>query len=686
MPDWIEAGLVSLTERQKLIAAVPCFMMLTAKESQTLALLMEEVVYHQGETVVTENALVDSVFIIVNGRAEVSRTVKKKVKKFSKKKSYHSVPIATLNSGDTIGLNDTGFFSTTGKRMATVKAITKMLLLRLDIKKLHHFLHTHQHIQHAMYLNTQTLLRIALIKQSLPFSQLSHERLLWLAEHIEEEKIPEGQIIFNQGDKGDRCYLIVSGKVNISIVDEHNIKNMDTILKKPTLFGEATFITNSVRNATAMALEDCELFVLKYQYLFELLESETDVAKMFMTLMVDRSRPLRNPKIIAHERITADQQKTFILKNPENGSYFKLSKEGWYIWKQMNGKHSMQSITLALSEEYNIFAPDVVAALILKLAKGNFITNVKIGEKSKISTYPLGVRLLFRMKAILEARIAFGDADKWLSSIYQKWAYLFFKPLIKLCLSICILVGFGMFIFSSEHMVNILKLSNHFWILVVLLIPCTVLSVALHELGHAFATKSYGYEVHYMGVGWYWLGPIAFIDTSDMWLSTRGPRIFVNLAGIFTDLLVGGMVSIILFMLPFGEIKAFLWFFVLLTYIGAFRMLNPLQELDGYYILMDLFEKPRLRQSAIDWLLKKSLITVRHPKKVRQYIPEIGYWAASLLFLIIGLVLTLFVQGLVFKIVGFKPSHCLANLIIPFLMVFIFSVEVMEDIFNRKDE
>ncbi len=49
-------------------------------------------------------------------------------------------------------------------------------------------------------------------------------------------------------------------------------------------------------------------------------------------------------------------------------------------------------------------------------------------------------------------------------------------------------------------------------------------------------TKYYGHEVHYMGVGWYWLRPVAFTDTSDMWLSTKKPRVMVNLAGI---LLIG---------------------------------------------------------------------------------------------------------------------------------------------------
>src|SRR5581483_7317372 len=46
------------------------------------------------------------------------------------------------------------------------------------------------------------------------------------------------------------------------------------------------------------------------------------------------------------------------------------------------------------------------------------------------------------------------------------------------------------------------------------LVPAYFLSVLLHEGGHAFTVKAFGYEVHRAGVGWYWFSPIAFVDTS----------------------------------------------------------------------------------------------------------------------------------------------------------------------------
>jgi hypothetical protein len=53
--------------------------------------------------------------------------------------------------------------------------------------------------------------------------------------------------------------------------------------------------------------------------------------------------------------------------------------------------------------------------------------------------------------------------------------------------------------------------------------------------------KAFGREVHRAGVGWYWFGPIAFVDTTDMWLDGPRKRILVSCAGPAADLVLGGI-------------------------------------------------------------------------------------------------------------------------------------------------
>jgi putative peptide zinc metalloprotease protein len=675
-------GKVDLSEREALIRVLPCFAMLTSDECHELALLMVEESYTVGQAMVVEDDLVDRVFIIVSGHAEASHQIVEKKKR--KQKTFNK-PLAILTAGDAIGLNDTGFFSTTGKRTATVTALTVVQALALDIKTLHTFLAKYPHIQNGMHTALSQMLRMSLIKQSLPFVRLSHERMLWLAQQVEEVSCKAGSVIFKQNDDGDKCYLIRFGKIEIVHTEDDGSEEQLAVLKPGALFGEATLITHEPRNATARAIEDCDLLILQHKHLSELIESEKNVAKMFMTLMVDRSRPSQNPRVSPHNRTSVDGQEITILKNPDNGKYFKLSKEGWFIWQQLNGKHTMPAVTLALADQFNVFSPDVVAAIISKLAQDGFIEHVEINNPQTTANQSFKTRAMAKIRSLLEFRYAFGDADQWLTKMYKKGVYLLFSRIGKILLALISISGFLSFLFMTGDTIDTFKLMPHVWFLLIPLVPATLISVALHELGHAFATKSYGQEVHYMGVGWFWLGPVAFTDTSDMWLSSRWPRIVVNLAGVYTDTLVAGFCGLLMLLIANPYIQGFLWIFALYTYINAFRMLSPLQELDGYYVLMDVVDKPHLRQAAVMWLIKGFPKALRNPSLFKQNMPEVIYWLACIVFLILISMLTLFVQTILLKIFGIQPSNPYIALSLPIFIALISGLGVIGDLRNQAE-
>ncbi len=69
----------------------------------------------------------------------------------------------------------------------------------------------------------------------------------------------------------------------------------------------------------------------------------------------------------------------------------------------------------------------------------------------------------------------------------------------------------------------------------------------------------------------------------------------------------------LIFVIPVPAIQAFLWLFALLVYLASFAMLNPSQELDGYYVLMDLFDRPQLRHRAFSWLINRFKKSGRQP-------------------------------------------------------------------------
>ena len=129
--------------KKSFVKKQPCFFQLTEVEMEALSALFTEKKFTAGETIVTEGDLVDEVFLIVKGQADVRLTrIKDHV--------IHVNSVATLEAGDAIGLGDTGFYSLSGRRTATVVATTDMTTLQLGMAKFHGFALAYPHVNEVM--------------------------------------------------------------------------------------------------------------------------------------------------------------------------------------------------------------------------------------------------------------------------------------------------------------------------------------------------------------------------------------------------------------------------------------------------------------------------------------------------------------------------------------------------------
>lgn len=83
-------------------------------------------------------------------------------------------------------------------------------------------------------------------------------------------------------------------------------------------------------------------------------------------------------------------------------------------------------------------------------------------------------------------------------------------------------------------------------------------------------TKFFGRKVANFGMGWFWVGPIAFCDTSDMWLASKKQRLAVDGAGIFIDCFLGSLASIAALLVTHPISVIFLWLVAFYKYLMAF--------------------------------------------------------------------------------------------------------------------
>jgi len=125
----------------------------------------------------------------------------------------------------------------------------------------------------------------------------------------------------------------------------------------------------------------------------------------------------------------------------------------------------------------------------------------------------------------------------------------------------------------------------------------------LHELAHAFAVKTFGGEVHEMGITLLMLTPVPYVDASaSVAFEDKRRRAIVAGAGIAVEgLLATAALGLWLLLEPgLARDAAFA-----VAFIGSVSTLavngNPLLRFDGYHLLCDVVELPNLAQRSTRW-------------------------------------------------------------------------------------
>jgi len=667
----------SIKDRIKIIKEVPFFSSFSSEALYELAELMEDRVYYPNEVVVSQGEVVNSIYIVFQGRAEV-------IVEMIIDKQKFLCPVCTLDKNDSIGLSKEGFFSTTGIRAATVTALTELHTLYIELVPFYEFLKKYPLSDDKAQQISENLLYMNFIKHLEPFASLSAEAIQTLIKKIHKKTYIAGDIIFHQGDLGDVCYLIASGQIEIILCNVEGKERILATLNSSELFGEQAILTDAPRSATARALTDCILLSISRDELNQLFLDKEQVRKEIVGLMMERQRPIRNPHISIYKHHNADGELIITLKDTLHPNYYRLSVEGLFIWEKLDGEHSIQEITLDFFKEFKRFSPQSIYDLVIRLAHDGFVNIAKLKQTKDQQNLPYWVKISSSIRKIMEYRVPLTDPDKLLTQWYNNGVCYFFTWPAQILCFLLVLLGVAGFIKLGSSVPSLLGNIAHPVLLFFYFFVIDMFIVPLHELGHAFATKYFGKEVNQFGIGWFWIGPIAYTDTSDMWLSGKWPRVVVNFAGLYVNAILAGISILIAYFSGNPHVTIFFWLYALVSYYNMLANLNPTQELDGYYILMDVLDKPNLREAAIFWLIKDLPRSLKSPRQLFKHKAEIAYWVATVLFLLIitysaYLFQVYIVQYLLPSSIPKEFSNAL-HWILPCIVIFLSSIGIIAQI------
>ena len=135
-----------------------------------------------------------------------------------------------------------------------------------------------------------------------------------------------------------------------------------------------------------------------------------------------------------------------------------------------------------------------------------------------------------------------------------------------------------------------------------LLLAMSYFLTFMHELGHAVVLVHYKRRVKSAGFMMYFGSPAFFVESSDGLMLDRRERIVQSFAGPYTELIIAGAASALVWAFPEWSIAPVLYKFALLNYFVIFLNLVPMLELDGYWILSDFIQVPDLRPRSLQFI------------------------------------------------------------------------------------
>jgi CRP/FNR family cyclic AMP-dependent transcriptional regulator len=122
------------------------------------------------------------------------------------------------------------------------------------------------------------------------FQALDADGAQALRSGIVEVGLARGDRLFDEGDAGDRLYVILEGKIKLTRAAADGRENLLSVLGPGEMFGELSLFDPRPRTASAVAVTDARLAALAHDSLRNWLTGRPDVAMHLLQALAQRLR------------------------------------------------------------------------------------------------------------------------------------------------------------------------------------------------------------------------------------------------------------------------------------------------------------------------------------------------------------------------------------------------------------
>ncbi len=157
------------------------------------------------------------------------------------------------------------------------------------------------------------------------FNHLNDQQMDEILEMSIHKRIKKNEVLFNPGDRADTLYIIASGEIHLSTINENGKELLLEILSVGDFIGELNILSMSTYDVLAVAKKETELCSIKFEDFQQLLMKYPQVSLYLVQELSQRLNRSQQQSLINSTLSVQERVKNYL--NQHNGQLLMSKKD-----------------------------------------------------------------------------------------------------------------------------------------------------------------------------------------------------------------------------------------------------------------------------------------------------------------------------------------------------------------------